>query len=242
MAYDAKTGLFHGYIYCVENSVNGKMYIGQTRNTIFKRFSEHKWDAIHRSDDGMALHRAIAKYGADKFTIHPLLEITSETVEDLVDKLNIAEREYVSEYNTITPHGYNVAPGGSALFPSTETPVYCFKKDGEFVAKYCSMAEAERVTGISHSMICEASDPTNPRRRSAGGFLWSITEEAPEYLAKGVRRKRKVAQCSMDGELIRIFDSGMDAANELNLQNTLISACCNGRRKATGGFRWIFIT
>lgn len=242
MAYDAKTGLFHGYIYCVENSVNGKMYIGQTRKTIFKRFSEHKWDAIHRSDDGMALHRAIAKYGADKFTIHPILEITSETVEDLVYKLNIAEREYISEYNTIIPHGYNVAQGGSVLFPSTETPVYCFKRDGEFVAMYRSMMEAERVTGISHSHICIASNHDNTRRRTAGGYLWSLTSEPPKYIDRGVLRKRKIAQCTMDGRVVRVFDSATDAAVELNLQNSLISACCNGRRKSTGGYRWIFIT
>ena len=47
-----------------------------------------------------------------------------------------------------------------------------FSKDGEFIAEYPSMKEAERQTGCNNSHICNCC---KGKRKSAGGFIWRYT-------------------------------------------------------------------
>ena len=46
----------------------------------------------------------------------------------------------------------------------------------------------------------------------------------------------EVSQLSLDGELIKEWDSITEAMKELKINN--ISACCRGLRKKAGGFIW----
>lgn len=48
--------------------------------------------------------------------------------------------------------------------------------------------------------------------------------------------KRKVAQYTLDGELVAVYDSIAEAKNKLGIGN--ISNCLGGRRKSAGGFIW----
>ena len=47
-----------------------------------------------------------------------------------------------------------------------------FSKDGEFIAEYSSIMEAERQTGCSHGNICACCKGT---RKSCGGYIWMYT-------------------------------------------------------------------
>ena len=53
----------YGIVYCIENQINGKKYIGVTTRTVHQRFAEH---CVANSVIG----RAIRKYGSDNFSIH----------------------------------------------------------------------------------------------------------------------------------------------------------------------------
>ena len=48
-----------------------------------------------------------------------------------------------------------------------------FSKNGEFIAEYPSIHEAERQTGCNNSHICECC---KGERKSAGGFIWRYKE------------------------------------------------------------------
>ena len=39
--YNKETDMYEGYIYKISNNVNDKVYIGQTIETIEKRFKDH---------------------------------------------------------------------------------------------------------------------------------------------------------------------------------------------------------
>ena len=241
MSYNTETGLYEGYIYCIENKLNHKKYIGQTSKTISERFNEHKWDAMNRDDDGMAIHRAMKKYGLDNFMIIELEKLSCANKQDLYNDLDLLEMSYIERYCTMVPKGYNVTRGGTTKSPLCEKEVYCFKKNGEFVQRFCSIAEAERTLNICHGKISMVLSGSSGRH-TAGGFLWSYTNEPPVYEPKhSGSPKLSVAQMTIDGNVIHIFSSALEAASELNLQNTLISACCHGRRKSTGGYRWAFV-
>ena len=77
----------------------------------------------------------------------------------------------------------------------------------------------------------------------AGGHNSALSEETKQKM-KGTRsgakngRARKVNQYTLDGELIKTWDYITQAANNLGLHKTSITACCRGKMNQTGGFKW----
>jgi group I intron endonuclease len=101
-------------IYQITNTVNGKIYIGKTINTIENRFKQH----ISRSHRQTAtqskthLHNAMRKYGKEAFTITEL-----ESGFNSEDDLNESEIRYISE---LSPQ-YNMTEGGEGTSGFTFT-------------------------------------------------------------------------------------------------------------------------
>lgn len=56
------------------------------------------------------------------------------------------------------------------------------------------------------------------------------------------KRMKPVLQCTLNGEVVKEWISGIDAARELNLQYPNINKCCNNiyGHKTVGGFIWKF--
>ncbi len=52
-------------------------------------------------------------------------------------------------------------------------------------------------------------------------------------------KSKKVYQYTLDGELVKTYDSTLDAANYGFVQ-TNISNCCIGKRKTHKGYRWSY--
>lgn len=69
------------YIYKITNTINNKIYIGQT-NDIKRRFREHK-NLMYGKVGNKHLYSAIKKYGLDSF----IFEIIEET-EDYNEREN----------------------------------------------------------------------------------------------------------------------------------------------------------
>lgn len=96
-------------IYKITNSLNHKIYIGQTVVPINRRWSQHK-----TSTKNTPLYAAIRKYGADNFKIEII-----HRVEDPND-LNTLEQKYIKEFNCLAPNGYNLTTGGDSAFCRSE--------------------------------------------------------------------------------------------------------------------------
>lgn len=54
-------------------------------------------------------------------------------------------------------------------------------------------------------------------------------------------RSKKVEQYSLEGILIKTFNSITQAAQEMNCCKSAISNCCLGRTSSSQGFRWKFV-
>lgn len=94
----------NGFIYIIKNTVNSKVYIGQTRTSVDQRWKEH---LRHSQYGDQVINRAMKKYGIDKFYI--------ETLE-ICDVYILDEREiyYIDLYDsTDKSRGYNVSIGGN---------------------------------------------------------------------------------------------------------------------------------
>lgn len=44
-----------------------------------------------------------------------------------------------------------------------------------------------------------------------------------------------------DGEIIKLWDYPLQAEIELKLHKNKINSVCNGKRKSTGGFKWVYL-
>lgn len=95
-------------IYCAENLINGKLYIGKTISNIVHRKWAHLNDA--KKGSNTAFHCAIRKYGDKNFKFFILENCLPE------DDLNEKEKFYISQFNSISPSGYNLTPGGDGAF------------------------------------------------------------------------------------------------------------------------------
>ena len=98
-------------LYCIykHTSPSGKSYIGQT-NDYKTRCHQHQ-----KKYSCPAFRDAIDKYTWDNFS-HEILE------ENLtLEEANIFEELYITEYNTLSPNGYNLTTGGLNYKKSEET-------------------------------------------------------------------------------------------------------------------------
>ena len=92
------------YIYKISNTINNKLYIGQTVGSIEARFKRHINDAMSNNLD-THLARAIRKYGPDNFSITLVEEVEN------YECLNEREQYWISYYDSYKS-GYNETIGG----------------------------------------------------------------------------------------------------------------------------------
>lgn len=86
-------------IYKITNTLNNKIYVGQTKYPIEKRFLQH-------SKSLTPLGRAIQQCGIENFTI--------EVIERCATQEQLNEREifWINALNSKQPYGYNITVGG----------------------------------------------------------------------------------------------------------------------------------
>jgi group I intron endonuclease len=92
-------------VYCIENILDGKKYIGITKGTIERRFKQHKQLAKNVSKENQHLHDALIKYGFKNFIIYQQDEAGS------IDELYEKEKYWIKTLDT-KKNGYNETDGG----------------------------------------------------------------------------------------------------------------------------------
>lgn len=76
-------------VYKITNNINGKVYIGQTTETIEKIWKRH---CGYQLNDGTYLHNAMKKYGTENFNIEKVDEADNQ------NELNSLEYFYINKY------------------------------------------------------------------------------------------------------------------------------------------------
>jgi group I intron endonuclease len=89
-------------IYLITNTCNDKKYVGFTELGLQKRWAKHLKDS---QNPKYPVHRAIAKYGADKFTMVSIYESFNK------DHISAMEEHFIQVFDSRN-NGYNVALGG----------------------------------------------------------------------------------------------------------------------------------
>ena len=108
--------MVYGYIYKIENVVNGKVYIGQTIQNPINRRNSHFAYLKNNKHYNEHLQNAFNKYGESNFKFTVLNYATSKEVLDQL------EDDYINYYDCLNPkNGYNLKSGGANGKPTLET-------------------------------------------------------------------------------------------------------------------------
>lgn len=130
-----------GYIYKITNTLNNKVYIGQTIKTIEKRFQQHKNNSNKSYFSQIVLYKAFNKYGIENFVCEEIEQVENNLLDE-------REKYWIEYYNSFF-NGYNSTLGGRA------TQLYNWDTD-DIIEKYQELKSARKVAneiGCDHSTV-----------------------------------------------------------------------------------------
>lgn len=222
MGYDAENNQWVGWIYLIENQLNQKKYVGQTRKIKpIYRFNEH---ASLSSRSKSLIDIAMRKYGKDNFSFEILEEHVCDTEEELCMILNTQEEKYIAQYNTFKGRGYNCTSGGLEYVAESYL-VDQYDLEGVLLNTFDSANVAASACNCSVSQIysvCNGND------RSAKGFIFRKHGDPFDLYPTEDQHYKPIKQFLIDGTFVKQYKSMTEAAVELNSSLSNISSACNG--------------
>ena len=83
----------------------------------------------------------------------------------------------------------------------------------------------------------------NPLNNNVNNLMW-VTEEEHKALhpevfeASVVKKSIPIMQYTLDGQFVKEYPSAREVERQTNIHNAHITACCKGKQKTAGGFKW----
>ena len=158
-------------VYVHKNLKNDKYYVGMT-----SKERKERWDSGWGYKHQPKMWADIKESDWNKDWLHGILGKFTDKNKALkyeaflIAMLNSAKEGYnISTFssNPSEETKNKISESMTGQYNARQTPVLQFSKDGEFIAEYQSIAEAERCFGCNHIWDCCMG-----KRKSCGGYLW----------------------------------------------------------------------
>ena len=217
-----------GWIYKITNTINDKVYVGQTRYSIAHRFSQHKCAAPDSQ-----LHQDMQLLGVDNFMIDTLEECPN-------DQLNDREMYWINYYNSFNA-GYNMTLGGGGHYLNSPK-VYCYTLKGNLYKTYANSYEACEDNGIELSTLRACL--TDPTRNSCAGFQWAYEDDLSRIKDLSILPEMRgqiygiILQYNLKGDFIAEYASMEEAAQATQSHTSGIARCINNEIKYSNNYIW----
>ena len=221
--------------------VTKKSYIGIT-----KQKPQNRW-GIDGKKYKSTTHfgRAIRKYGWDNFE-HIILatNLTEEEAKQL-------EQTCILAFETYGNDGYNSTFGGDGTLGFTGFTRVVSQETREKISKAnkgreCSEEHRKKIgeslKGKKHPMYNKHWSKEARQHMSEAHKGKKFSEEYKQKLSEAHKGKlsKKVGQYTLDGKLVKIYNSMTETKN-YGYSIGCVSECCIGKRKKHKGYIWKFI-
>jgi len=222
-----------GCIYTITNTVNGKVYVGQTIMSPVKRWQRHTYCLRHGTHGNPHLQSAWTAYGEHAFVFAVVETFGS------VEETNAAECRYIAHFRSVGIELYNMRAGGANGKPSAETRA---RQSAAHKGKPGRIkSETERAWMRGRKMSAESSaktraanigravsEETRAKLRAANiGKKYPADVRARMGAAKRGRPGRKQSQDEKDASRARKLGTKHSAATKAKMS-------ASQRRRATG--------
>jgi group I intron endonuclease len=207
-----------GYIYKITNKIDNKIYIGQTIGDLERRWKGH----LNKGSNCRYLKYAINKYGVDNFDF----KLVCITFDNQLDDMEI---KYIEQYNSLVPNGYNLRMGGNSGRHNAETK----QKISETLKKRYDNG----LIRLNNPRIGKPLSEITKKKLSEAHKGKKISQES---INKRIisRRKNKIIQLDIDGNILNSFDSCKEAGEYIGTTTSNICMCCNGKTTTAKGYVW----
>lgn len=231
-------------IYKITNKINNKVYIGSSKE-IENRFYEHILKLEGNYHINKHLNSAFNKYGSKNFKFE-IIRIVSLFI------LRKAEQFYINKYNSLNPKfGYNKAVADANSHDNDEEVAIikntnyfgCYSKTGKLVKVFRTIGKVYEYLGIRCTRIYDSCNSN--LTKTAKDLYWIRHDvskgEFPLFLKVNSRkgRHRKIVQCSIYNDVIKEFNSAVEAAKELNFSSFNITRCLN-KNNLYKNYKWYY--
>ena len=211
-----------GIIYKITNTLNNKMYIGQTTRNIASRWREHK--SRSSPSDGTYLHNAIAKYGENNFVI--------EQIDNCPDELlNDREIEWITILDTMYPNGYNLTIGGEGHSKIDHSRIVALWEDGKSLCEIASIMGIHISTVGKHLREVPSYSIKEATIRARNGDF------SQKSLRKGIN------QYTWDGKFVKHYNSIYEIFPDKNdYRISHLQYACRGNQALWNNYQWRYDT
>lgn len=197
-----------GVIYKVQNTINGKVYIGKTSRDVEQRWKEHLSCCLTKDHK---FYRALRKYPESVFELSVIAEVPNDVLDDF-------EKYWINQYDSFH-NGYNSTMGGDGTLKTDYDLIF------QLWDQHLTYKEISQTTGYPHSTI----------RHILNGYK---NYSAFDARSRSNAKRKVVNQYTLDGIFITSFNSLSDAARATKLSVSLICSCCEKTKLSGGGFQW----
>ena len=217
-------------IYTITCLIDNKIYIGRTIKWS-KRKVVHKSLLKNNKHKNTHLQNAWNKYGESNFSFEILEEYEPEFLCSMenwwCNMLNSHNENY----------GYNIEP------TSPFGVISCAKETKEKLSKIHKnrIISNETKQKMSKSQTCKKRSKESIKKgietKKKNGY------KMPELSKNKISEffKKPIYQMDLEENIIKKFDSTLDASKILNLSRFGITNCLNKKTKTSGGFKWKFV-
>ena len=220
-------------IYCIENTVNGKKYIGQSKN-IKDRWRRHISELRKCKHNNSYLQDNWIAYGESAFKFYVLEECPPELLDE-------REQYYIDYLNSMSyGNGFNLTTGGKKGNTMTE-------EIKQKMSKSVTESYTDELREIRRQDTLEYwSNPENRKRAMGannGMYGKHHSEDSKRKMSEAKKGKpswrinKRPVLCE---ELQKKFDSASQAGKQLSLDSGAILKVCYGQRHTCGGYHWSF--
>lgn len=178
-------------IYKLINLINGKFYIGSTKN-MRRRLWKHRALLRHNKHHNPHLQNSWNKYGEDNFDycILELCDVNCQYereqfyINSLHPEYNIAEIVELPSYSEESRRKHSETRkrmfAEGLLEPTKTTTIYMYDLEGNYIKEYPSLIQASRELGIDRHLIGKNLSGENARCHEYI-FKYEYTQSIPPY-------------------------------------------------------------